>query len=557
MASAVKSYFAQPRLTEKLERLLPDALAALTFAGGALLLFSGALPAAPGRLAFVTQGLGLVGIEVSHFAASVIGAVLLLLARGLQRRLDAAWLLAVALLACAAAASLAKGWDFEEATVLGVACAALLPFRHLFQRQSSLLDEPVSGPWIAAIAILLGGVTWLSLFAHRHSDYADQPWWHFAVYGEGPRSLRAAVGAIAIIALFALHRLLRGERAALRPPNASELQRASALVERARSTHANLVYRGDKSILFARDDDAFLMYARHGRSWVAMGEPVGSDPGRIDVLRRYRELCDRHDAWCVLFEVHGTHAALYRDLGLTLTMLGEEARVDLAEFSLDDPRRKSLRHAHHKALRAGLRFEVAPRTAVPALVPELARVSAAWLSGKATREKGFSNASFDSAYLCRFPVAIVRHGGRIMAFANLWLGAEREELSVDLMRYATDAPYGTMDYLFVELLRWGHAQGFHWFNFGMAPLAGVDRHDTGLWSPVAAFLYRHGEHFYNFDGLRRYKAKFGPAWRPLYLASPGGLALPHVLLDVTALIAGSTLGILAKGGVAPARRSAP
>jgi phosphatidylglycerol lysyltransferase len=63
---------------------------------------------------------------------------------------------------------------------------------------------------------------------------------------------------------------------------------------------------------------------------------------------------------------------------------------------------------------------------------------------------------------------------------------------------------------------------------------------------LATFVFRHGEHFYNFQGLRRYKAKFGPHWEALSLACPGGLSLPRVLLDVTALIAGGLTGILKK-----------
>jgi phosphatidylglycerol lysyltransferase len=184
---------------------------------------------------------------------------------------------------------------------------------------------------------------------------------------------------------------------------------------------------------------------------------------------------------------------------------------------------------------------------VPAIVPALARVSAAWLAGKATREKGFSNASFDAAYLANFPVALVRRAGEIVAFANLWRGAGRAELSVDLMRHAPDAPPGTMDFLFAELLAWGSAAGYRGFNFGMAPLAGLEAMDAApVWRFVGTLIYRHGEHFYNFEGLRRYKAKFAPAWTPLYLASPGGLALPLALVDVTALIAGGVAGILSK-----------
>ena len=50
----------------------------------------------------------------------------------------------------------------------------------------------------------------------------------------------------------------------------------------------------------------------------------------------------------------------------------------------------------------------------------------------------------------------------------------------------------------------------------------------------------------HFQGLRHYKEKFGPVWTPRYLASPGGLALPVALLDVTALVAGGVRAIVSK-----------
>jgi phosphatidylglycerol lysyltransferase len=52
----------------------------------------------------------------------------------------------------------------------------------------------------------------------------------------------------------------------------------------------------------------------------------------------------------------------------------------------------------------------------------------------------------------------------------------------------------------------------------------------------------HGESLYNFQGLRNYKEKFHPEWAPRYLAFPGGLRLPRILSDVSALIAGVTGG---------------
>jgi phosphatidylglycerol lysyltransferase len=115
------------------------------------------------------------------------------------------------------------------------------------------------------------------------------------------------------------------------------------------------------------------------------------------------------------------------------------------------------------------------------------------------------------------------------------------------MRFGTRAPRSTMDYLLTQLMLWGKAEGYRWFDLGMAPLAGLEaRQLAPLWARAGAWLYRHGEHFYNYQGVRRYKEKFDPVWEPKYLASPGGLARPRILANVATLISGGVTGIVRK-----------
>ena len=135
-----------------------------------------------------------------------------------------------------------------------------------------------------------------------------------------------------------------------------------------------------------------------------------------------------------------------------------------------------------------------------------------------------------------------------MAFANLWPTAATGELSVDLMRYDENAPKGIMDYLFVELMLWGAANGYQSFSLGMAPLSGMEQRALApLWHKVGHLVFTHGESFYNFEGLRQYKEKFDPNWEPRYMACPAGLlSLPLALLDVSRLISGGMTKILGK-----------
>ena len=346
---------------------------------------------------------------------------------------------------------------------------------------------------------------------------------------------------------------VRVKNAGKRPEMAGtdDLERARSIIERSARTYPHLAYRRDKALVFSPGGHAMLMYGRMGRSWIAMGDPVGPEGEARELLRGFREECQRSNGWCVFFEVRPEHLDWYLDEGLSVTKLGEEARVELAHFDLDRPDLARVRQARAKLERIGCRVEIVPAGDVRAVLPELLEVSDAWLARKATREKGFSNATFDERYLAQFPVAVVRRDGAIIAFANLWQGAGKEELSVDLMRHLPDAPNGTMDLLFSELMLRARAEGYRWFNFGMAPLSGLGGSaGAPMWDRVGTFVYRHGEHFYNFRGVRAYKEKFRPVWTPLYLASPGGAALPAILLDVMALIAGGYAGIVARWGAA-------
>ena len=534
-------------LGQWLPELAPRVFAGASFAAGVILLLSGATPAAPGRTEILQRVLPLPVMELSHLLGSLVGVALLLLARALQQRVDAAWGLTLALLVGGALASLGKGLDFEEASVLLALAAALYPCRSAFYRRSSLMHQSFSPGWVAGILLILVGTGLVVLLAHRHVEYSNELWWQFALDGHAPRSLRAFAAAVLVLMAFAAARLLRPEPPLARPAAPEELDRAMPVVAASCHASAHLALLGDKRLLFHESGAGFVMYGVQRRSFVAMGDPVGPRDLRRELAWQFRELADQHGALAVFYEVGTEDLPVYLELGLHLRKLGEEARVPLEGFSLEGPARKDLRAARSRMAREGCHFEVLSRAAVPGLLGELRAVSDAWLGSKSTREKRFSLGAFEPAYLERCPVALVRRGERIIAFANVWAPDSREELSIDLMRHTDDAPPGVMDYLFTELLLHAQAQGYRWFSLGMAPLAGFEpRRLAPLWSRFGALLFRHGEHFYNFQGLRAFKDKFDPVWEPRYLAAPGGLAVLFVLSDVAALISGGVSGVIAR-----------
>jgi phosphatidylglycerol lysyltransferase len=527
--------------------VMPNVLALVTFIAGVLLLFSGATPAVHSRMLWMRDFLPLSVVEFSHILGSLVGAALLFLAWGVQKRVDAAYHLTVGLLVVGIMASLFKGLDYEEAMILTGMLVAFIPSRASFYRRSSLFKERFSAGWLAAIGVAIAASIWLGFFSYRHVEYSNDLWWQFAFRGgDAPRFLRASVGVVSLALIVAVARLLRPAPPDPKSPTEEEWELVRKLAAAAPNTSASLALLGDKTFLFNDDKTAFIMYGIEGRSWIAMGDPVGPVEEWQELVWTFREMSSQHGGWCVFYQVRPSSVHLYLDIGSTMQKLGEEARVDLRSFSLEGLK-KTTRHSYRKIEKEGGQFEVIPQAEVAGFISELKVISDQWLEEKNTREKGFSLGSFDPEYLSQFPMGVVRQDGKLVAFANILGSGGKEELSIDLMRYLQDAPSGTMDFLFISLMLYGREQGYHWFNLGMAPFSGLENRPVSpIWSRVGALLYRHGEQFYNFQGLRTYKEKFNPVWEPRYLASPGGLALPRVLTNVASLVSGGLKGVVKK-----------
>jgi phosphatidylglycerol lysyltransferase len=527
--------------------IVPQVSGALVFLAGFLLLVSGATPTIDQRLSVLRDILPLVVLELSHLAGSVIGLALLILARALFRRLAAAYQVTVWLLAAGMVTSLLRGLQIEQALLLGLVLLVLWLGRRAFYRPAEILAQRFTPVWIVSLAIVISTALWIGFFANRHVDYSHSLWWTFAFEADAPRMLRASLVVVLLAAAFLAMNLLRPARPEPGVASVEDLTRARGLIGNCSQAVANAALSGDKRLLFSAANDAFLMYQINGRSWVALGDPIGARDAQEELVWRFRELSDWHAGWTVFYQVSAERLPLYVDLGLAVMKLGEEARVSLADFSLEGSARAELRTQRRRAERDGATFEVLQPQQLPSLLPKLQAVSNSWLEDKAVAEKSFSVGAFSAGYIANFPVAVVRCGAEVVAFASLWVAGTGDEIAVDLMRFGPDAPRGAMDFLFVELMLWGRAQGYRWLNLGMAPLAGLEQHPLApAWHRVGNFVFRYGEHFYNFDGLRRYKAKFNPVWESKYLASPGGLALPRVLLDISVLISGGVKELFAK-----------
>jgi phosphatidylglycerol lysyltransferase len=541
-------------------QVAPTVSAALTLACGAMLLVSGATPSDPERFAWLMSWAPVLLVELSHFLSSVLGLALVLTAFGLNRRLDAAWAATLALSFAAAVLAFFKGMDWEETVILLALCAVLLPLREAFPRSARLSRIEIAPGWLISAFLVLVGAGVLGWWLFHNVDYGDQPSWR-VMRDDPSRAIRATIGAGTVLLAIGLWRLFATPAtprvAGDHDPDFERVRAILATCEGA-SPDAGLALLGDKRFLFSESGRSFLMFGVRSRSWIAMGSPVGVREEQHELLWRFRELADAHAARPGFYGIGPELLPEMVEMGFAIQKAGEAAVVPLETFSLQGRKREVLRRNWRKAGEAGATFEVIEPEEVCAHMADLKRISDQWLARHSGGEKGFSMGGFVERYIAEFPCALVRREGRIVAFASLWTTPDKSEFSMDLMRYCDEAPKNVMDFLFVELFQWGRAAGYHAFDFGMAPLAGMlDRPLAPLLSRIGRLLFERGEDLYNFQGVRRYKDKFDPTWIPRYIAGPSKWSIPILLADVGLLSSGGVSGLTRRKTPAPAFDASP
>ncbi len=526
--------------------LSPNFFAAITFLAGAILLFSGATPAREGRLGWVNDVLPLPIIEASAYFASIAGVGLIVLARGLQQRLDAAYHLTVWLLIGGIVFALASALDVVQAIVLSLMLLVLLPSKRFFYRRASIFEERFTPIWIVAIVVVL--LTTVAIAVSHYGEHGLGPdvFWRFGDEAQGPRAQRALLVAAIALAAFAVARLLRPARIPPPAATADDLAVIAPVVASSPRASAQLVFLGDKSVMLDETRTAFIMYGVAGRSWVSLGDPIGPVAESVKLIESFAYEADRHGGWPVFYRVGPALLYLYLEYALSVVKLGEFARVPLVDFSLDGAKRRNLRRVWRKAVDDGCTFEVVPPERIDDTLPELKPISDAWLDEKGAREKSFSLGRFDSAFIAHCALGVVRQNGKPIAFVTLWRSGNKDEIEVDLMRHA-NAPPGIMRYALIESMFWGKQQGYALFNLGAAPLSGIRiTTATPFWNQMSLAVRGVGERYYNFKGLREFKDWFYPEWEPTYLVSPGGSRRPIIMANIASLISRGYRGMVSR-----------
>lgn len=525
--------------------------ALLTGAVGVANLLSAVTPSLPERIDWLEQIFPFEVRAGAHLFAVISGFFLLTLAANLLRRKRLAWLLTIGLLIVSILSNLLKGWDYEESLLSALLLGQLIMMGGMFTARS---DRPsvIQGLRVSAIALLFTlaygtlGFFWLDRHYGTSFNLTGALRQTVAIFltadnlglQANSRFGRFFIDSIYIIGavtlLYALWMLLRPVLLH-NEATPEERQRAKEIVERyGCSSLARFALLNDKSYYFSPSGQTVIAYVPKGRSAIALGDPIGAKEDRSEAIVGFKQFCALNDWIPAFYQTLPDALELYRSLNFKTIKIGEEAVVELKNFTLKGKAGKNLRPVVNKFNKLGyaVRFYSPPIT--DELLQELRAISNEWLEHMAGAEKNFSLGWFDDDYLRDCEIAVVyNERGNAIAFANIIPEYQRNEITIDLMRHVAEAEHGTMDFLFISLFERLQQQGYAAFNLGLAALSGIgegvesSRIEKGM-----HYLYEHLNQFYNFQGLRAYKDKFHPHWESRYLVYPQLAALPDVVVGL-------------------------
>lgn len=297
---------------------------------------------------------------------------------------------------------------------------------------------------------------------------------------------------------------------------------------------SHLIFLKDKQLYWAQENKVLIVYKTIFNRAIVLSDPIGEPTLFQAAINEFFENCNDKRLKPLFYQISLANMHLYQEIGYRFMKLGEEGKVTLPTYSLEGKQGAKLRTKFNKFSRLGYTFRVVTPPYSDAFIDELSVVSNTWLGNQ--KEKGFSVVSFSKEYVERFPVALLYDSnGQTVAFVTLATDY-RKTIIIDLMRKIPNTPHGTMDVLFIHIMKWAKNHEYQSCSLGMAPLANVGNSPTSLFSEkIIHKVFSYGKFSYNIKGLKEFKSKFASVWEPKYLAYKGAflpVALFHIYLVI-------------------------
>jgi lysyl-tRNA synthetase, class II len=475
-------------------------------------------------------------LSLGHVLAGLGGLALVALSRSLAAGTRRAASITTVALVAVAVLHLAKGLDYEEATVALALAGVLVAGRRTFTRGATARPGLLAGGVAVAAVACAYLVSLIGVLVHHPARRTaagalDLAWAGLQRDGwEVHVVLALGVVAAAVFVRGLLRPELVGEG-----HSAEDHERAAELV--LRHGHDSLdpfMLREDKTFFFAHG--GVLAYRVLRDTAVVSGDPIGPPGSAGPIVAAFLGHAHRHGWRVAMNGISPRHVGEYRRLGLRALRTGEEAYVDPRAFSLQGRRIRKVRQSVTRTHRRGWVTEARVSTDVDASDwPSIEGLEEEWRAGQ-RRTYGFAmtlgrmgGAVEDRRMLYvlgRDPDGRVRALLRFLPYGS--------GLSLDAMRRGPETPNGLTEALVVHALEHAREHGAREVSLNFAGFGHIMAEGRELDAPQrlarAALGAVHSR--FQLERLWAFNQKFEPQWRPRYLVYGSRTELPRSALRV-------------------------
>jgi lysyl-tRNA synthetase class 2 len=513
-------------------------LGVAVIAAGMVNVVSALTPAWHARLADLRTFMTQVGEGVASGATALLGLALVLLGRGVAQRRRTAYTVAIVLLSLSTVAHVFKGLDVEESSYTFVLAVLLWWQRRLFivgheparWHHVARIVPAVLGMDVAygALGLLLRrglvhpsltplnlvqeiGARMIGMTGPLHIEHAFGHWFPASLTWLGAASM--ALAFILVLAPVAENEVaVRGERELVR----------GLIVRPDGDTLDYFSLRRDKRYVFSDGRNAAIAYrVVHGVA-LATGDPVGEPSAFPGVLSNFLSVCERKGWRPAVLGVRATRCEMYEAAGLKTVYIGDEALIDVPEFSLVGRHMRNARQSANHTRALGCTTQIfRERDLDPTLRRALIGISDRWREG--AREFGFLMALGDllDGRNPECVVIVLRDAeGTPIAFQRYVPCRAGRALSLDAMRRDKEGPGGVNERMIVDLVEWARAEGIEEISLNFAAFREwiSEGADLKFGQILPAFVLRRVSPYLQFEALHKFNGKFHPRWVPRFAA---------------------------------------
>ena len=503
-------------------------LSIFTLIVGIILCLSVATPSILLRIKFLRRFVKKDVLVLARFITLTSGGLLILLSQGIKKSVKKSFYIAETVLLISVFSTLLKGLDIEESIITLILGIVMYIMKDGFTEKAIKF----STKYFANTIIKLSSVTVFFIFisnsVRKVNFFSSHRKYSLQYLIENKKFILLYVLFVLILSYLAQYtRTKKITFSKLTDEDFSKI--GKFLGEYGGNEFSHLVYLNDKNVYFDKTNTVMIMYRPVQNSVIVLGDPIGKKENFVEAINDFIIYCNEYHMNVCFYEINGENLELYCDQGFRFVKVGQDATLNLNEFSLVGKKNRTWRHVINNFDKGNYEFKV--EEATDNLLSQMKVVSDKWLGNK--NEMGFSLGFFDEDYLKRTKIACIYKDNELLAFANLQPFYDNKTLSIDLMRYDRSNEDGLMDFIFIKLILWGQDNNFEKFYLGMAPLSKVgDKIYSKKKEKILNIVYNTQNKIYNFKGLRNYKDKFKPDWSNKYIAYTSDFNLPYILINV-------------------------